>query len=406
MELTLKNRIFYFFPVLFCFCLPFGSLVQSGIIVLWVGASLFNLDKKKIKEGFKKPTLWLFYLYFSIIAISALLSENRSEGMFNIEKSLSFVFMPFLFFCFYWPPQIIMRSLIAFVSGCFIAAISLLIRATFYWYNGHPEYFFYSLFSDYIHTAYFSMYLMLAIAIIFIYYTKWFKQHKPVLYLSYFMMGLFSVVIFLCRSKLGTISFFICVPLLIIYRFKDFFNFKKTLVLVGGMIVVVFFAYKLFPGAFERLKSITDLSVNSIDKNSSESTAVRVLIWKEALGIIGDNFLTGVGSGNTNDALYEAYRQNGLTGAYEHKLNAHNQYLQTFVGLGLIGFSVFVLLTIGQMVYAIIKKNFIFFMFMFLIVFNFMVESMLQKAAGVLFFSFFLCLFNLNNYKSILDEKN
>lgn len=405
MELTLKNRIFYFFPVLYCFCLPFGSLVQSGIVILWGVTALFNLEKQKIIEGLKNKTLWLFYLYFFIIAISALLSENKSEGMFNIEKSLSFIFLPFFFFCFYWPPQIIIRSLIAFVSGCFIAAVSLLIRAAFYWFNGHPEYFFYSLFSDYIHTAYFSMYLMLAIAIIFIYYTKWFKEQKQVLYLSYFMIGLFAVVIFLCRSKLGTISFFICVPLLIFYKYKNFFNLKKVLVLIAGMVVIIFSAYKLFPGAFERLKSITNLSVNSIDKTSSESTAVRVLIWKEALGIIGGNFITGVGSGDTNDALYESYRKNGLTGAYEHKLNAHNQYLQTFVGLGFIGFSVFMLLTLGQLVRAILKKNFIFFLFMFLTVINFMVESMLQKAAGVLFFVFFLCLFSLDNYKSILNEK-
>ena len=79
------------------------------------------------------------------------------------------------------------------------------------------------------------------------------------------------------------------------------------------------------------------LNAKGLDKTSVESTTVRVLIWNEASQIIKQNLWVGVAPGDANDALYEGYNQNGLTGAYAKKLNAHSQYFQTTVGLGLIG---------------------------------------------------------------------
>jgi hypothetical protein len=112
----------------------------------------------------------------------------------------------------------------------------------------------------------------------------------------------------------------------------------------------------------------------------------------------------GVGVGDANDALYDAYQENGLTGAYEHKFNAHNQYLQTFIGLGLVGFLSLLSLTLLPLVRTALRKEFLPFIFFLLIVLNFFVESMLQTAAGVLFFGFFYCFFYLVNEKQLYGD--
>jgi O-antigen ligase len=244
------------------------------------------------------------------------------------------------------------------------------------------------------------MYLILSIAIVVIYYPLWFKEQKQIKYLSVLYILTFIITIFLCASKLGMISFFICLPILILNRFRSFFNLKKTVVLLAGIVVLVFFFAKLFPAPFERLNSIKNISLASLDKTSSESTTVRLLIWEQCVTIIRNNFVFGTGVGDLNSALMDAYKANGMTGALEHHLNAHNQYLQTFAGMGIIGFVLLVILTLGQMIIGIVRKHFILTLTMLLLILNFLVESMLQTSAGTLFFVFFLSLFSLEQSKN------
>lgn len=403
MEFPLKQKLFYFFPVVFCFCLPFGSRITSVIIALWTFLSFFNFNFDQFKKGLVHRNFLTLVFFFALTLISAFLSDNKQEGLFGVEVKLSLLLFPYLFFCFQWPVQILKRCVVSFVSGCFFASIYLIGRAFFYSLNGHPEFFFYTLFSDLIHASYFAMYLLLAIVIVVLFYDKWFRDQKSVVYSSYFFVGVFVISIFLCSSKLGIISFFCSMPLLLLYKWRSLMNFRKLMfILFSGLLVVIVF-YGLFPDSFNRLNSLTSIPEN-IDKTSTESTTVRVLIWQESIELIRAGLLFGTGVGDVNDDLYRAYEANGLTGAYEHKLNAHNQFLQTFLGMGIIGFVTLLLLTVGQLIKGILKKHFILFIFSLVIFLNFLVESMLQTAAGVLFFSFFYCLFNLVDEEALLSE--
>ncbi|MBA3682660.1 MAG: O-antigen ligase family protein [Bacteroidetes bacterium] len=404
MNLTLKQRLFYFFPTLFCFCLPFGSLVLSGLVVLWTVTSFFNIDKVQFRKGLKDKNLWWSFAFFFLTIISASFSSNKTEAAFSIEIKMSFLVFPYLFFCFKWPIQIIKRCLVSFVSGCFFACLVLIVRAAYYAFNGHAEYFFYTQFSVFIHASYFAMYLILAIALVILLYPEWFKMQKNVGYTSYFFVISFIVTIFLCSSKLGLISFFISAPLILLYKFRAFLNIKKVSVVIVALIVLGIVAYEVFPSAFDRLSSLTTVSSTQLDKTSSESTTVRILIWEQSLQLIKDNFWFGTGVGDANDALYNTYAANGLTGALSHNFNAHNQYFQTFIGLGIIGFLILVVLTLGYLIKGLAKKQFLLFLFSLLIVLNFLVESMLQTSAGVLFFVFFFCLFNLTTQEELIHE--
>lgn len=403
MQVPLKLKLFYFFPVLFCFCLPFGSRVLSVIIAGWMLTSFLNLEWEKVKKGLKQRNLQTMLLFFLLTVLSGFLSENKGDAAFAIEVKLSMLFFPYLLFCFDWPLQILKRCVVAFVSGCFFACVYLIVRSFFYYWNGHPEYFFYTLFSDLIHASYFAMYLIMAIIIVVLFYHKWFSQQRSVIISSYFFIAVFTISIFLCSSKLGIISFFIAMPNLLLYKWRALMNLKRVIFIGVSLIAILSVAYGLFPGSFERLKSLGRVP-ETIDKTSSESTMVRLLIWQEAVTLIRADFIRGTGVGDVNDDLYRAYQAGGLTGALEHRLNAHNQYLQTFLGMGIVGFIVLLLLTVGQLIKGLLKRNFLLFMFSLLIVLNFLVESMLQTAAGVLYFSFFYCLFNLTDEPSLLSE--
>lgn len=393
------NILFYFFPVLLAFCLPFGGFALSYLIIAWLLLSFFAIDKTKWLNGVKQLPFLISSLFFLITVVSAIW-KGGPEKWNSIEIKLSFIIFPYLFYCFNYPIAIVKRMLVAFVSGNFFAGIFLLIRGTYYALHNQPEYLTYSGFSTFIHTAYFSLYLTLAIMIIVLYYPFWFKSNPQLLKFSWFMLGFFVICIFLCASKIGILGMFVALIALGLYKMKTLVSIKKSLVLISGILVILFFLIQLFPSVYTRFENLLHLDINHLNKSSSESSEVRLLIWQECLVIIKNNFLSGVGVGNANETLYNAYTIKGLTGALDHKLNAHNQFFQTAIGLGFIGtLLLFFLFLKGW--FGTIKTNFILFLLITLLFLNFLTESMLQAAAGVLFFSFFTNLLFNYNYESL-----
>ena len=132
MAVSLKQRLFYFFPILFCFCMPFGLKVASVIIALWVISSFFNLNLQAFKQGIKNNNVIIFLLFMTVTIVSAFASNSMTEAFFGIEVKLSFIFLPYLFFCFYWPINLIKRCVVSYVSGCFFACVYLIVRAFYY----------------------------------------------------------------------------------------------------------------------------------------------------------------------------------------------------------------------------------------------------------------------------------
>jgi len=88
-----------------------------------------------------------------------------------------------------------------------------------------------------------------------------------------------------------------------------------------------------------------------------------------------------------------------MTGAYKQRLNVHNQFLETFVGQGILGDIILLLLLIYPFIQSLKKQNYLFALFLLLIGINFLFESMLNRQAGVLFFAFFYSYFIFVEYK-------
>lgn len=244
-----------------------------------------------------------------------------------------------------------------------------------------------------MHAGYFSMYMLFAGVILFLVYPVWFNEDKWANVIRLFFIVFFTVGIFLCASKIGIIAFLVIALLLPLIRFKRALSFKRIGVAIISLAAGLIVLYNVLPTPFERIiNAINTNSQANIEKTSSESTAVRVLIWGESMEIIKQNIWTGVGAGDANDVLQARYKEQGLTGALEHNLNTHNQYFQTFIELGILGFVILMISTVGTIVDGLVRKNAILILFSVIIVLNFLVESMLQTQAGNLFYVFFACL--------------
>ena len=111
--------------------------------------------------------------------------------------------------------------------------------------------------------------------------------------------------------------------------------------------------------------------------------------WSAALRLIKENFWTGLGNGDTKEALTEKYNELGYNKAAELRLNAHNQYLETFLALGISGFLVLSVLLFAPLFFSHGNLDFLLRFFIFIFAVNFLFESMFNTQAGMIFFMFF-----------------
>lgn len=393
----------YNLPLLIAFFLPFG--INYAIFILIWALCFFAFDD--VKTGMKGmlSNKWNYLLlsFFLIHALGYFFSINKGGALNAIEIKLSFLAFPVLIGASNYNELQIKKIVISFVSGCVMVSVIDIFRAFYLYFFQDFNAFFYTEFSYFMHPSYFAMYLVFAQLIILLFYPKWLSHLSNLNIKIGFMTIIFLVAIFLCSSKMGLITAFLLLPLtfgIILYNN----GYKKTIAgLLLALMIGIAMAYKLFPTPFERIKMAFKVTSSSetIDKTDAESTAVRILIWKESVKLIENNLVFGTTAGDANDKLVEAYEREGLTGALRKKLNAHNQFLQTFIGTGIIGFVLLLIMTFGALVFGFIKKNYLLSLFSILMIFNFLVESMLQSQAGFIFFAFFFCILTQYNFHKL-----
>jgi O-antigen ligase len=114
----------------------------------------------------------------------------------------------------------------------------------------------------------------------------------------------------------------------------------------------------------------------------------RFIYWKNALKIIQQHWIIGVGTGDVEQAIQEQYQldSNGLNNHYQ--LRTHNQYLTL-----ILTFGIFAWIFIPYLFYSLIKtsKRFslIALIFTILLLLSFLSEDTLETQAGVTFAAFF-----------------
>ena len=116
----------------------------------------------------------------------------------------------------------------------------------------------------------------------------------------------------------------------------------------------------------------------------------RLVIWKSSLHIARHNLAFGVGTGDIQDELNKEYKLMADKDlAVENNLNAHNQYLEVLIENGCIGILLFLSL-FAMMIYISVREgNLIYLIFTLIVFVSFMFETMLNRLAGVSFFSIF-----------------
>lgn len=405
--LTALNKILPWSWALVWFTIPFPLKANSLSLIIF-GLLVFVLAFYKKPEFGKKQiiTTVLFMTFFAWHAVSYFFDIHTDEVLFNLEKKLAFIAVPLIFLLMDTHKAYVEKWAVGgFFAGLLITGLHMVALALFKLSSGLDfTYWSYHAFTDpYPHGAiYYSWYLSSAILYLTYHKPSFLKPKWRISLLLFFLL-----LLFLCASK-----FFIALTIpLILWKFGKYvksFSFKKKIIaLFAGF---AFLAIGLIP-FMNRISELsnTKIEVLELEKYTYDTpfngATFRMLQWRLAFEILNENkaWISGVGTGSRQEILNERYKNYGIylgnpdlgdTGYLNY--NFHNQYLETLVGTGIPGLVLLLLLIINM--FATSKGTLLFpLSFYAMTGLFFVIESVLERQSGIIFFCLISCLIIFRN---------
>ncbi len=388
------QQIHFYLLVLFCFfLLPLPRLSVFALVALILNCLAGGYLWQRAKSAFG-PWPLLFSSFYLLHLIGLSYTENWTEGLLDLETKLSFLLLPPVLFAvpitFPNARALILR---AFVAGVLVATIYAYGCASLlYWETGLNG-FYYKYLSGYInaHPTYVAMYLNFAL---FLLLEELFRKHLHLSWkgkgLRLLIMGHFLVFIFLLTARMQLLLLVILLSFSYIWYMS---RRKKLLVgllgISGGLLIAGALVW-MIPTTKDRVQKAYEQF-----HDPQAAPNIRWAIWSLGGELVKEAPLCGQGIGDVQDNLEKLYKRDQLKEALEGHYNAHNQYVQTSIALGLPGLLILLANLLIPLAFSLQKKKFIYAFFLSLMILSMLTECILEVQMGILFFVFFHCFLAL-----------
>ncbi len=385
------------------FVIPLFPFLAPLFIAILFFLTCYQCIKSKKNEINTSHFLLIVFYLLSVIAF--MFSDNKVAALFDLEVKLSFIVIPLIFLLSKQLKNLDFEKVLqVFIIGNLFAFVCCVSYASYQFLILHEGFnvFNYTSFSIFRHPSYFGMYLTFSLlAIHYLIKNYSFTKLELIAYLiTYFF---FVIAIALLSAK---VSIILTVFILFYFLFDALIKKIRLPFLLLGILLsfsIFYLLYKKTPLLSIRIQeSMSNALINpdSINPQSGDisTTLMRKFIWQHAVKLIAKQPL-GYGTGQADTVLQNSYKQQGLYLANTHQLNAHNQYFQTALELGLFGLFLLLLIFLVPVFLKVCHPLYI--PFCIIIALNFLTESMLETQAGVIFFVIFYCVLTLKS----IDKK-
>lgn len=385
--------------MLVAFLIPvYNNLVPAALVLFFV-LTLIKYKSSVQISRIQLPLLSLLLLYMLYLT-GMFYTESRPDGWVVLERKLLLLLLP-VYFIFFKPLTFkqLQLVLLAFVMGCLVYAVIMFAGAlSNYLQYGDTDSFYSQKISTAIHPTYMALYINMAVLILSfwaIYFRKSLNRYLRLF--LWFGVMIFSLYILLLASKGGILALCITWMAVIMYYFYSisrwYIGVLAVVVSVGTLIYLVRYP-TVTRWKFQRATEIYYMPIDSVMglyKETTESNAVRRMVWHVSWQSVNEN-PWGYGTGDSKNHLYNRYKQLGMTGAFERKLNCHNQYLETTMAVGIPGLVLLLLFIFSAIWVGIRNKAFVLCWLMVITAINMLFESMFETQAGVVFIVFCVSL--------------
>lgn len=394
---TLENRVSFWLLACFLVVLPVDRFYSEMILICFSIHTIIHLTKERLNR-LSDWRNWIPCSLFFLSLLGLFWTTDMKEAKGDIEHQLAILILPLvltmsgLSFTLYRT-----KLLLLFAASCTILILYLYFDAFhIILYNHLPlsnifsSYFINHNFSEPIgiHATYFSMYISLClIALVHYLAVEKSTRVRAVVLFSIFvlvagLLQLASKSVLLATGLLIPVSLYFSAP---VGRPRNRYLLTGILVSLLSLVLIAesdTFKNRLVTG----LKNDLELRESQAVNDRLEPRMVR---WEYIFKLIRKSPFLGYGTGSEKKLLKETYYENKLYNSYLHELNAHNEYLSTWLKTGLPG----LLVLLGTFLFGLLmsfrNRDAHLFAFMILIIIVSLSENVADVNKGIFFYAFF-----------------
>lgn len=384
--LPLRVQVFVLIPICVFFAVRdvitngFPKTVTVGATILFVSFYL----------------LYLLYLPFTP-------KTFQPEVLFQLEQKASILLMPIVFILITDKTRaLIFQQLwlfvVACVISCFMGNVFYLIYHSADTVPSHVAYRLFFEGATGIHPTYMGMYICLSISWL-LYTHHWADKLRGwVVAVCFIVMLLF---LFALLPKVLIIALF---AILLHFLIVDKATGQKKIIVSVALLLAIIITVLFIPFSTQRLAEIWKPSHIEHGKALVDNSMdMRKLIWKIDMTVLQNNWVLGVGPGQTPTKLHEQYFLYSIIIKYPlGTFDTHNQYINQWIGFGVFGILLFLSILTLHFYKAVKTKNSLYLYLLFILCVTFSTENVLSNQHGVVFYAFFTMLFF---YTSSKDEE-
>lgn len=380
--------------------LPLTTFLMLPIAILLLLNTLteWNWREKwhNIQQHKAVPAFFFFIGIYLIPIIGFFFSYDKIRALNTFDCYLWFLTVPLVLFT--QPAELfttrrIRAVLHLFAISTILHACILLVVATYHLITtGDSSSFYYIKLSFLRHPSYVAMYSTFTFFLL-LYFIHHYKKHlsktlTAVVVISLILLGI--LIVFL-QSKAGLLVFALLALVWAVYliwhaQHRLLWSIGVLIVATGSVLLVM--KTDILP--VNRIQeTVTQVKHHKSNPYGRGSSQIRLTVWKSALEIIKKNLPWGVGTGDATDELNLNAMHQNYTNLIGHHFNAHNQYLQTLLMVGIPGMILLLLYCFYPLYFSLRKRSILYGSFAVILIFNILVESMFEIRAGVDFFAIF-----------------
>lgn len=400
---SVHNAIHFWLLNAIALTMPLGILLNNICII----ACLVNLLVSgeaiaAVKRMARVAPIWMMVVFYALHIISLFYSVNTAEGLAVLERKLVLVLFPIALFQPITESQF-KRIGYTFAAGVAFALTYCLVGAAIQ-YNKHAssEVFFYHSLSRQIgmHAVYLSWYSVFSLFFLMIAIRSETKRMQ-IMWIA--VCVLLAIGVVLLSSKMMLMLLVAGSVALVLVKQRRKVNVSMILATSLLLLMVLF-----IPRVRDRFVLELTSNFNVVHQNHYTydtpftGTTLRLTIWKHCLHILDDQqgVWLGVGTGDAQDLLNDEYKKVGMytgnpqlhdTGYLGY--GPHNQYMDILLTLGIVGLLVFCGMLALQFLTSIRSGDPLFILWFCMFLFFCMSESVLNTNKGVVFYAFFMVLF-------------
>ncbi len=391
-----NDKIIYISLLFVCLSIYLIPLLKGLSITLLLLSIILSYISKSynIKENLKFNQFNISFIVFYLLYVIGLFySFDKKEAYFDLEVKLPILLFPII--SFFIPKKYITKTYLWYFALNVILGLILYIlyrfgfgitRAIKHSLPIIPQISYCNLTN---YPSYFA--LISSITLILTHKIPLMSLFKIKNKTSYSLkLGAYSIITIFFLF-LNSTSGLLCITIAYLSIILDMYFIEKNRIgiILPVIIIISFYSLVFNLNSFnDRYKYYAKVELKTQKKDGSQ----RKFILTNAHKIIIKSSLFGIGTGDVRVTINELYKNNGVN--FSRYYNAHNQFLQTDIALGLLGLGYLLYLFILPFVKARRQKEYFILTIIILFGTSFLFESMLEQHMGVYFFSFMYIWFS------------